>query len=364
MAQNMRDIAFGSVNLYNLQLPGAQMHPGSHPYTQEQYADKIAWTIQTIERLDADVIAFQELWSRQCLEDVFAAPVFGDTYKLAFITPDDWDGIAVACAVREPWEIRNTIRHKAFPEGFVLKKRGRRMRDINANPNDADLEDDAAMLPSHEDDDIEVRVEQFSRSVLQVTIGHARAAEAPAIEVFCCHLKSKLPTRLDKDEFDNPAVRPHQTALGAAISTIRRTAEAAALRVILNQTMVDNDAPTVVLGDLNDGQLSNTLGILTDQPSYRFYADSTAAGRNDDGLYTVATLQQLRSLRDVYYTHEFKGVKEILDHALVSEQFYDHSQRRKWSFRDMRVWNDHVEDDDPASSDHGVICSYFDWKPA
>ena len=30
-----------------------------------------------------------------------------------------------------------------------------------------------------------------------------------------------------------------------------------------------------------------------------------------------------------------------------------------WSFKEMRVWNDYVEDDDKSSSDHGVVCTRF-----
>ena len=52
------------------------------------------------------------------------------------------------------------------------------------------------------------------------------------------HLKSKLPTRIDQEDWfqqDAGLYKPHVTALGAAISTIRRTAEATALRVLLNR---------------------------------------------------------------------------------------------------------------------------------
>ncbi len=369
MARNKRDITFASVNLYNLQLAGAPMYPTSRPYTAERYRDKIAWTAATLKRLDADVIAFQELWSRECLADAFdvakTAGLEGD-YELAFIKDGAWDGITVAAAVRDPWTIRRSIRHKAFPPAFTLRKRKKSMAEINAHPSVADTESetDEPLLPSHEDDEIEVRIDEFSRSPLQVVVGHRSAPEVPELSVFAAHLKSKLSTRLDIEEYRNPAIRPHKNALGAAISTIRRTAEAAALRMILNETMTGTHTPTVLVGDLNDGQLSNTLMILSEQPSLRLYADSTAARRNDIGLYTAATLQQLRSLTDTYYTHDFKGVKEIIDHVMVSEQFYDHSEQRLWSFREMMVWNDHVEDDDPATSDHGVVRVAFDWNPA
>lgn len=361
---NARDITFATVNLYNLQRPGAAMYATSQPYTEAQYAAKVEWTAGVLRRLDADVLAFQELWARECLDDAFAAAGLREEYEFAFIKDGRWDGIAVAAAVRKPWRIRRAIRHKAFPEGFKLKKRLRSMAEIQDSPRGVDLVEDADLLPSHEDDQIAVAISEFSRSPLQVTVGHGTAANVPEIQVFCTHLKSKLPTRLDSQEWKDPAIRPHADALGAAISTIRRTAEAAALRVILNLAMSGGDDPTVVLGDLNDGQLSNTLEILTGQPSYRLYAGSAAARRSDAGLYTVATLQQLRSLRDVLYTHDFKGVQEVIDHVLVSEQFYDHSQRRRWSFREMRVWNDHIEDVDPASSDHGVVSARFDWNPA
>jgi endonuclease/exonuclease/phosphatase family metal-dependent hydrolase len=371
MTRNQRDIVFDTVNLFNLQLPGRPMYPTSRPYTEEQYAAKIAWTAETLKRLDADVIAFQELWSREALEAAFAAAGLAASYQLAFIKDEPWDGIAVA-AVRAPWELRARTRHKAFPDGFRLKKRKRSMADIQADPPAADLAAERAAergvnpesLPSHEDDEMKVKIDEFSRSPIQITVGHSRAGDVEPIEVFCAHLKSKLPTRLDDEEFRDQTIRPHASALGAALSTIRLTAEAAALRIILNETMIGNHRPTVVLGDLNDDQLSNTLDVLTDQPSYRVYADSTAARRNDDGLYSVATMQQLRSLSDVYYTHEFKGTRLILDHVLVSEQFYEHSENRLWSFREMKVWNDFIEDDDGATSDHGVLRAVFDWLPA
>ena len=54
------------------------------------------------------------------------------------------------------------------------------------------------------------------------------------------HLKSKLPTRVDKEPWsvaDPDLYKNHRTALGAGISTIRRTAEAVALRVMLTDVM-------------------------------------------------------------------------------------------------------------------------------
>lgn len=370
MSRNMRSISFATVNLYNLQLPDRPMYPRSRLYTPEEYAAKVDWLAAAIRELDADVMAFQELWSREALEEVFAAAGLEADYDLAFIKEGAWDGVAVAAAVRKPWVIRAVTRHKDFPEGFRLRKRNRTMAEIQADPPAADRtvdpDDDPEFIPSHEDDAIAVVIGQFARSVLQVTVGHSRARSpsVPPIEVFCTHLKSKLATPLDDQEWRNPAIRPHALALGQAISTVRRLAEAAALRIIVDGVLRDTDTPAVVLGDLNDGQFSNALAVLSGQPSFRVAVTSRAGARSDRGLYTGVTLQQLRSLGDVYYTHEFKNVLEVIDHVLVSEQFYDWSEKRLWGFREMRVINDHLDAIDRTRSDHGLVRAAFDWAPA
>jgi hypothetical protein len=50
----------------------------------------------------------------------------------------------------------------------------------------------------------------------------------------------------------------------------------------------------------------------------------------------------------------------------VSEEFYDHSRKRRWSFREMEVINDHLNREqfkDEGASDHGIVRAYFDWNP-
>lgn len=224
---------------------------------------------------------------------------------------------------------------KEFPAGFRLTKRGGRNRDP-------------------EDNEIDVKISKFSRTILKLTVEHATATTTPAIKVFATHLKAKLPTGLDKEE--KPKLTPHKDAVGGAISTIRRTAEAAALRVYLNKLTRGTETPVVVMGDFNDSLLSNTLAILTGQPSYLL---SRRLGGSDLALYSTGMLNQLRSFRDTSYTHEFKNVQETLDHVLVSEQFYDNSRKSYWTFDGLRVWNDHLEEHSSKTSDHGIVRASF-----
>ena len=212
---------------------------------------------------------------------------------------------------------------------------------------------------------ISVTIPGFSRPVLRFA-ATLRDAEPPT-QVFVTHLKSKLPTVITGEPWFQASpdlYKPHTTALGASLSTIRRTAEAAGLRVLLTQVMKKTDTAVIVLGDINDGQHSNTLNILTEQPRY-LVGDSR--GGVDNGLYTAQTLQEYRDTRDVYYTHVHDDLRESLDHILVSEQFYDNSRRRRWLFEGMIINNDHLNAEDhreTGTGDHGLVRVGFRFRPA
>ena len=136
--------------------------------------------------------------------------------------------------------------------------------------------------------------------------------------------------------------------------------------MLLTEVMKGTVTPVIVLGDLNDGQHSNTINILTEQPRY-LVGDS--AGGADIGLYAGQTLQEYRDTRDVYYTHVHEDLRESLDHVLVSEQFYDHILPAAVALRRAGITNDHLNDSDSAvhkakgTGDHGIVHVAFRWKP-
>ena len=120
----------------------------------------------------------------------------------------------------------------------------------------------------------------------------------------------------------------------------------------------------VVLGDVNDSQLSNTVNVITEQPRYLV---GESRGGADNGLYTAQTLQEYRDTRDVYYTHVHEGLRESLDQVLVSEQFYDNSRKRLWLFEGLMINNDHLNAEDhreTGTGDHGVVKVSFRYRPA
>jgi predicted extracellular nuclease len=364
MAGNMRDLAIATVNLLNLTVPGGRTYDEDKPAipdTEEGrlfYDRRIDWLARAIERLDADVICFQELWTVQALNDVFAKVTGVGAYDLV---ARDAPGIGkpqVAMAVRKDRDGNSKVQSAtwidAFPDTFRLQ--GVRERDGAA-------------------EEISVSIDRFSRPVLRVVVQpEGRSPTPPAVTFYGCHLKSKGGTRLAEVKRGTDTVLDHHYALASsAVSHTRRVLEAAALRALLDGAMAsiaDADlSPTVVLGDLNDGTLSVSTELITGQPSYRVFAKSSTGATADKGLYTVETLQQYRSQTNVYYTYVYRNKLESLDHVLVSEEFYDHSSKRQWSFRELEIYNDHLNTSDKSridqvgSTDHGIVRAYFDWNP-
>lgn len=48
----------------------------------------------------------------------------------------------------------------------------------------------------------------------------------------------------------------------------------------------------------------------------------------------------------------------------VSKQFYGFSERRLWTFREMTILNDPIQDPPRTQSDHGLVRARFDWTLA
>jgi endonuclease/exonuclease/phosphatase family metal-dependent hydrolase len=341
---NLERFSVATFNLYNLQLPGLPMNDNQDPWTKDEFKAKVAWTSEQLHNIDADIVGLQELWNSEALEQVLEHGDLTDKYDV-LAEPAKGDRIICAALV-----LKGLLRDvpewvEGFPDAVRMQSRG------DANPQ------------AHPD--IHVTVSKFSRPVLRFKV--ALRDDLPLSEVFVTHLKSKLPTRVDDEDWFEASpdtFKPHRTALGAGISTIRRTAEAVALRVLLTDVMKTTDTPVLVLGDINDGQHSNTVNILTEQPSYLV---GGTRGGVDNGLYTAQTLQEYRDSRDVYYTHVHQDLRESLDHILVSEQFYDNSGDRLWVFDGLAINNDHLNDEEQrekGTGDHGVVRVSFRYDPA
>lgn len=338
----LKSLSIATFNLFNLNEPGLPIYTDKDGWTPEQYARKIDWTARQLRTLESDVWGFQELWNKLSLVKALGVAEMSDAYDL--LAPADAIGKRIVCAalVRKGLLVGEPEWISDFPQAFKLRSTG-----------------DDPQTPA-----IDVAITGFSRPVLHFAI--KPRADEPDIHVYVCHFKSKAPTQVFRERWYKAApdtYAKHAAALGGALSTIRRTAEATALRFMLTERMKDNDTPVVVIGDINDGQHSNTANILTAQPRY-LVGDSVGGG--DTALYTAQTLQEYRDTRDVYYTHVHQDIRESLDHVLVSEQLYDNSRRRRWLFDGLSISNDHLNFDDhktDGTNDHGIVRTVFKHRP-
>ena len=338
-----KELSFATCNLFNINEPGLPMYRDATGWTQEQYDRKIEWLAWSLRAVDADVWGFQELWHRKSLVNAFKKAKLNTAYTILAPTSHKGQKIICAAAVRKELLVGEPDWIEKFPEKFVMEGSG-----------------DDPQSPA-----ISVQLTSFSRPVLHFVI--KPRDDSKAVQIFVAHLKSKMPAQIDSESWfqaDKDFYKRHRTGIGASLSTIRRTTEAAALRMMMTEAMKGNDEPVVVLGDLNDDKRSNTLNILTEQPNYLM---GLSTGGADVGLYSAGTLQEYRSERDVYYTHIHQNSRESLDHILVSQEFYDNSRKRIWAFQGAEISNDHLNREDhkeTGTTDHGIVKATFKFQPA
>jgi endonuclease/exonuclease/phosphatase family metal-dependent hydrolase len=356
-------VTFGSFNLLNLQDAKKSVHKTKNYYTPTNYKKKVEWAGGMLGRIGADVVAFQEVWSGKALKEAIKkSGQFSDADLVGPVKNKKDTSVALVTKLAHG----SPVWHKKFPEEFLMKSKA----GGKSGPA------------------VSVTISRFSRPVLQVPVMvPISATETKEVQVFVAHLKSKLPSNLSDASVQklwatfgdgtyssgkvklNTLGNKIAAGIGSALANVQRSTEAAALRFILAKLMYGNNKPVILLGDLNDGPLSVSTGIITGNPDYRTVLKQGRGKRNDTEMFSASWLQQYRSLRDVYYTHVFKSRRESLDHILVSEQFYDHSERRIWSFEELRVHNDHLKDDhvesekDKTISDHGIVTATFRHNP-
>ena len=162
-------LSIATCNLYNLNEPGERMYRDATGWSQDEYDRKITWTARNVADLNTDVWGFQELWDERSLTKVFSTAGLEATHTL-LVPPGHGGRITCAAAVRSNILVGQPRWIDDFPAEFELSSGG----------------DDA------QTSGISVQIDNFSRPVLNFEI--RPRSNGKRIQVFVCHLKSKLPT--------------------------------------------------------------------------------------------------------------------------------------------------------------------------
>lgn len=314
-------------NLCNLQQPGHQMF-GEFAWTPAQYQRKVGWTAEQLKARPAALMAFQEVWSEPALQDVFNTAGLAEQYQL--VCHDSSEDMNVACAVHRDWEIISSEWVQAFPVGLDWRS------------------DDARYAMG-------VTIDRFSRPILKLRL---RSRDGRALTLFNAHLKSRRPISPDNDRYYG-AGPDHWVEIGRALSGMRRLAEAAVLRLLVNRQLSQSADAVIVAGDCNDRHPGNVLDMLKGDARFRRSSNNRSGRRADWGLYHLLDLE--RESRD-YIT--FCGDDELLalDHLLFSWHFHHRAADSRWHLQDWSISSQHLGSNKPHVSDHALVIARFNEK--
>lgn len=310
-----QELRFATFNVCNLALPGMKYYEDQIPYSADEYDAKIGWIAQQLDRMDADVIGLQEIFSQQALTDVLAKTrKYRNAQQLGFDPDPAADHLtpSVALISRLPVLTGATV-FRELPHRLSITLPG------VAHP-----------------------VTHFTRPILHAQI---QAPTGFAIDVFVCHLKSKLPDyRNDlEDEL------PDQTGIAMLRSLIRRGTDALGLRHLLSDIKQVQRKPIVVMGDFNDVADAIPTQMVMGLGKYPLNGV-------DDRLFESYRIQSRRDvLRDVGYTHIHDNSYETIDHILVSEEFNPGSPGALGEVIEVMYLNDHMTFRQAYASDHGQV---------
>ena len=309
------EIRFATFNVLNLALPETRFYPNQEPYSIARYDAKISWLAQQLDRLDADVIGLQEVFSQAALTDVLARTRnYRDAHQIGFDPVVDTAPLTPSVALISRLPVLGApILHRALPRQLSV-----------ALPQSA------------------TPMTQFTRPILQVELGLPQQRK---MQVFVAHLKSKRPDWLAAEaEAD-----PDQLGIATLRSLIRRGAEALGLRYLVTDLMAREAVPVVVLADFND---------VADSVSTQMVMGADMPGNDpfDMRLFDSVRIQSGGlSPQQVGYTHLHDGIFETIDHVLVSQQFNRASRHSIGEVVEVHYLNDHVSERPQAASDHGQV---------
>lgn len=392
----MSEFTISSFNVKNL-IEADHEYYRFESYTPEEHAWKEDWLADQMLTLNADIIGFQEIFSKRALQDVIdetnergkaanadVIPNKSKRYhrraifkKLAFETYDNTDlFFAPNIHDGEPGHRR--------PGLAMLSRNG-----FVGTPEVIQKLDEPMVIQFPElggGDAGSFTLTRLSRPIIRARIPMGDQV----ITVFNCHLKSKLGEYLKPEgaamspEADLANYDPVGRAMGSLRATVRRMAEAAVLRALI-VAEINAGNPVMVLGDYNDGEHAVSSEIIAGEKPFKNYAwmrRPDAERRNDrytdDQNITIRTaiekvamqsaekLFVQKSMRDMVYTSAFGGVYESIDQILMSRHFHPNNPDAIGVMEYFSVLNDHLTDGshpeapyNKLASDHGQIMAHM-----
>ncbi len=318
-----------TANLLNFANPDRVYYENAPAYSQHQYQHKLRGITDLLAKAHADIIAVQEVWDSQALEELAVALGFERKHVVAPLASNDR-----ASSYTQGRGAQNT------PAVGIIS----RFEQLECSL----LED---ILPKAVIDIPDIGLYQrFNRPPLVLRVN----AYGQPITIVTTHLKSKR-TFFLRDEngdlledMDDPNIRVRAKLR----SLCMRAAEAASIRMSIIERLHHTREPLILLGDMNDvtGSVTTQLMAETGEVNYD-------KSMRDIALFDAARIQSRYDwMRDVAYTHIYQGMPEVIDQLFVSEEFLPDSKFSLGQVERVDYFNDHLKwDYADRVIDHGII---------
>lgn len=304
-----KTLTFATANLFNFLKPPDAFYEFSNIYAQEEWQAKCQWTKSQINKLDADIIGLQEVFSIEAVQQLLAEcgfPYFVTVDKPKSESDYIYSRPVVALASKYPILHAEAVKPLKEP--------------VKA---------------------YQIELPEFSRKPIHAVIKVPTVGE---VAVYVCHLKSQRATE--------PTLEGEESQLlGQWLSSQLRGWESMMLRLYMDKQYQKSPRPTALLGDMNQPLTSDITGLLTQRTD----DEGEALVLTDSWLvYKHAAISP--ALAATHY-HFSKG--NVLDYVILSQEFQPDSQRSiaevsRYLVQDQHLINP-IYDRDKQASDHAFV---------
>ncbi|MBU2897478.1 endonuclease/exonuclease/phosphatase family protein [Vibrio hepatarius] len=304
-----RKLIFATANLFNFIEPPYAFYDFENIYSREQWKKKCRWTRKTIESLDADIIAIQEIFSIDCVKHML--------YKLGYLYFVHVD----QAYVESDYIYSHPI--VALASKYPI---------LHAHP---------VTVPRDLLEGYGIQQLDFSRKPICAVVD---VPDIGQVAVYACHLKSQRETQAIQSD-------KRHSLVGQWLSSQQRGWEAVMIRIAMEETYSKNPMPTVLMGDLNQPITSDVVGLLTkpiDIGSHKLVLQDS---------WDIVNRGLVDIQRPATHYHFSSG--KVLDYILFSQEFQPESPFSmadiiEYHTIDTHLINPNFEHDD-QSSDHAFV---------
>ncbi|MBD1557619.1 endonuclease/exonuclease/phosphatase family protein [Vibrio sp. S9_S30] len=297
-------------NLFNFIEPPNAFYEFDNIYTDSEWQKKCTWTVNQLQRIQADIVGFQEIFSSRALEKICHA-----------------SGLVNFTTVEQP-SIESDYVHFKPVTGLASKHPILRSQGLVVEKHTRL----ALGLPS---------AFNYSRMPLHAVV---KTPTLGTIDVVVVHLKSQRP--MDVDNPENHYSRYSDEFIGSLKSSQQRNEEAMALRHQLRQIKSRFDRPMILMGDMNQNLTSPSIQCLV-EPSL---TEQTQVERKK--LYLSDSWQLSSPTSSRKPSHYYGEQGNTLDYILLSQEFSSYLVQHKTLDKHLVQPN---YDEDSMSSDHGIV---------